>query len=172
MTAWEDQPHSTCSKSCGPGYKMQYRFCLGEYCGDRETTRKIPCQVSICPHWGDWEFSSCSESCGNGFRSVTRKCYQSKNEVSSSLCQKLHGGNSERSSEHCLIKQCEMSGWINTSECSVTCGSGYINQKRHCRGNDCAGRETRRQDVCIRKECPPRIVTKDCGFINIKCWFD
>jgi len=79
---WE--PFGPCDKSCGGGYKRQYRYCNnpwpangGKEC-DGSNVNAVECNTHACPvngGWGSWSaFGSCSQTCGAGYKMRYRQC--------------------------------------------------------------------------------------------------
>ncbi|XP_065836238.1 coadhesin-like [Oscarella lobularis] len=139
---------SSCSSTCGNGYKRRTRHCDGvPRCGGKnrcvgQTTQKVVCNVACCPVdavWKDWaSWSACSVSCGRGTRYRTRACLPSRCN-GKNLCV---GPPKETTS--CGTACCPVDGkwlsWSSWSKCSRTCGDGSKTKTRVCRKAQCGGR--------------------------------
>ncbi|XP_048581714.1 uncharacterized protein LOC5511228 isoform X2 [Nematostella vectensis] len=168
---------STCSKSCGRGFRKRTRVCNnpppmhgGKNCselglGDSEEIghcfdRPCPLDGAYNP-WSAW--STCSVSCGGGVMFRHRNC-------TSPL--PMHGGKDcsafgpSTMSSSCQDEPCPVNGnygyWSSWSECDKTCGGGKRVRMRSCTnptpqfgGSDCSvlGPETQ-TERCMINTCP------------------
>ena len=108
-------PHSSCSKTCGRGYKERTRQCNnptplhgGAECSGPPNQIES-CNPQACPvdgGWGSWSsYSTCSRTCGGGTKSKYRNCNNPKPAHGGARCR----GSSSQS------KSC------NTQECGPRC---------------------------------------------------
>ena len=155
FTAWKDK--TTCSTTCGPGFKQQIRECKGspdDCSGDR--TKTVSCEIDSCPYltkWSDW--SECSKTCGLSLKSRSRKCLKDGQRSDVSKCHQLWPDVKLNESENCQFKPCEFTQWIDKTSCSVSCGKGIKEQVRECKGDtgDCDG-GLKQITTCQIKPCP------------------
>eukprot|EP00118_Oscarella_pearsei_P023306 m.277304 g.277304 ORF g.277304 m.277304 type:complete len:373 (+) comp40608_c0_seq23:3740-4858(+) len=138
---------STCSASCGIGFKSRKRLCGTPTCGGRNrcvgtTTQKVVCNAGCCPvHavWKGWSsWSGCSACCGGGKKYRTRVC-------TPGLCngKKLCTGVSKQTascSTYCCPVNGYWSAWTAWSTCTATCNGGFQTRARHCKAPTCRGR--------------------------------
>uniref|UniRef100_A0A1I8EJ48 Thrombospondin type 1 domain-containing protein n=1 Tax=Wuchereria bancrofti TaxID=6293 RepID=A0A1I8EJ48_WUCBA len=96
-SGWSDW--STCSTTCGGGFKRRTRLCQRGTCNG-PSKDSLPCMIKHCKSfssgttasWGGWGYwSPCSETCGRGVRKRVRKCYGegaqcSGNEYEREIC--------------------------------------------------------------------------------------
>lgn len=98
---------STCSQTCGSGFKTRSRVCVpprngGAPCG-RNNPEKNQCMVKHCPvdgyfeNWSNW--TSCSQTCGSGSMTRSRTCVPPQN--GGAPCRH---NNVEK--QECLLKHC------------------------------------------------------------------
>ncbi|CAG9534903.1 unnamed protein product [Cercopithifilaria johnstoni] len=94
---------SSCSTTCGGGFKRRTRFCQHGNCNG-SSKDSLPCMMKYCKtfssettaSWGGWGYwSPCSETCGRGVRKRVRKCYGgneqcSGNEYEREMCNVQH----------------------------------------------------------------------------------
>nr|CRZ24316.1 BMA-ADT-2 [Brugia malayi] len=101
-SGWSDW--STCSTTCGGGFKRRTRLCQRGTCNG-PSKDSLPCMIKHCKSfssgttasWGGWGYwSPCSETCGRGVRKRVRKCYGEGGQCS--------GNEYER--EICNVRRC------------------------------------------------------------------
>ena len=139
------QSWSSCSKTCGLGFKMKQRNCSspppqhgGASCkgSNVEVTQ---CVESVCGDsdlseftpWSDW--SKCSAQCGKGIQVRSRSCTKLDPVSGIGMCL----GNREAFRE-CQMHQCNTEGfwgkWSTWSECWGNCNVGQRFRSRTCVG--------------------------------------
>ncbi|XP_031556840.1 uncharacterized protein LOC116293538 isoform X2 [Actinia tenebrosa] len=142
-TEWSDW--TTCSKSCGKGYKERNRYCTnpepaygGVDCARLGAAKEsVECFRADCPvdgkytGWTPW--SSCSQTCGYGIQTRWRSCTDPE---------PMHGGRDctdQGDPEH--IRPCQnipcaihgnYSSWSAWGTCSKPCGLGVKKRTRLC----------------------------------------
>jgi trypsin len=129
---------SECSAQCGEGHRQRVRACLGGRPNDSgcpgSNIEKMACDSGVaCDATSEW--SECSVKCG-GYGTRTR----------------LADGVVEE--EECGGRACpEVGDWSAWSECSRTCGDGFIYRYRECYNGPCeqATQETSwcNEAVCV-----------------------
>lgn len=154
FTEWRDE--SVCSSSCGLGFKRQSRKCQGlasDCIG--ETERNIPCQISVCPEWASWTKWSNCETCGHATRFRNRDCTKNNLVIQKEECLENLSDKQTHQEEYCSYRPCDFSEWVDKSVCSSTCGEGFKQQSRICKGlaSDCFG-DTERTIPCKIDTCP------------------
>ena len=138
---------SSCSVSCGNGFKQRTRSCSnGDDCpGANE--EQSPCDAGSCPTWSEWgPFASCSVTCGGGWKERTRTCSNSDSGLD------CDGTNRELAS--CSEQACpSWTKWSDYGACSVTCGPGTQSRSRQCNnGENCVGEKTETKQ-CTLSAC-------------------
>ncbi|XP_065922172.1 A disintegrin and metalloproteinase with thrombospondin motifs adt-1 isoform X3 [Magallana gigas] len=137
-----------CSVTCENGTRTRTRVCnhpppnfRGRECPDTDIEYK-PCTMIMCPVdgiWREWStWSECSVSCANGTKYRTRSCLGPFHEG-----QNCSGD--YRETTDCFPKECPVdgvwNGWMQWSECTVSCGYGTRNRSRTCKGPYYKGKE-------------------------------
>ncbi|XP_070177237.1 coadhesin-like isoform X3 [Littorina saxatilis] len=172
-TSWTTYSYSTCSKTCGTGYRYRYqkRSCTnprpyngGKSCyGSSTKSVRESCNTRYCPihgGWSSWSSSvssgACSRSCGRGYqtRKYKRTCTKPVPKNGGRQCS---GDNAQTIVSACNTQSCPINGgwscWTTTTgSCSKTCGRGVrvLTDKRTCtnpapqyKGTACSGSSTR-----------------------------
>ncbi|XP_070177231.1 coadhesin-like isoform X2 [Littorina saxatilis] len=149
-TAWTTYSYSTCTKTCGTGYRNRYqrRSCTnpspyggGKSCygGSTQSVRES-CNTHSCKvngAWSSWSYSSygtCSVTCGGGTRTRTdrRTCSNPYPRYGGRAC---YGNSYKYTKYSCNTKVCIIhGGWsswssVSSGACSRSCGSGYQTRK-------------------------------------------
>ncbi|KAI6181078.1 GON domain-containing protein [Aphelenchoides besseyi] len=136
---WKVGSWSSCSVTCGNGYRERSVQCVEENVGRDGAARPISearciqprpsshelCTGAACPFWRLGQWSHCSVTCGSGSRRRTVDCVQPDGQlVDASLCTGV--GTSQQTSpsttESCRLIACPQwkpSAW---SQCSKSCG--------------------------------------------------
>eukprot|EP00930_Biecheleria_cincta_P072360 TRINITY_DN59769_c0_g1_i1.p1 TRINITY_DN59769_c0_g1~~TRINITY_DN59769_c0_g1_i1.p1 ORF type:complete len:1130 (+),score=170.20 TRINITY_DN59769_c0_g1_i1:194-3391(+) len=144
---WEDDPNSTCSVSCGFGFRIQFRKLLFAPGGNeslclvpadsaqRHTT--VLCHLTECPVnmtaevarqcseaklgiWTDWSSCADEDACA---KNTTRTRHRSVPE----LCASYGVASAERSScnsSSVCAAECQAVVWVPAGSCSTSCGLG------------------------------------------------
>ncbi|XP_060591307.1 SCO-spondin-like isoform X2 [Ruditapes philippinarum] len=146
---------TTCSATCGIGYKFRNRSCNnpapqygGVNCSGNYDDNST-CSITHCPidgQWGSWhEWSDCSTTCGSGFKLRNRTCDNPP---------KFGGANCSgmtTESDTCLKELCPAPGgwgpWQPWSPCLGSCTAANKQRFRNCDhpapvngGDYCAGK--------------------------------
>ncbi|KAM7440695.1 hypothetical protein ABFA07_010097 [Porites harrisoni] len=160
---------TSCSKSCGTGFKERFRSCTrpapkfgGKPCmGEVRETHE--CNSHPCPVHGGWSvwssWSSCAKTCGGGARERTRSCTNPPPFHGGQGC-----GTQYYESKECAMKKCPVDGgwsvWSVWSSCSKSCGIGSQERSRSCTqpppsagGKTCPGKEGESR-LCNSNPCP------------------
>ncbi|XP_078333125.1 SCO-spondin-like isoform X2 [Crassostrea virginica] len=166
---WSSWAWSSCSTSCGTGWKTRGRTCTdplplhgGSTCvGDSHNVES--CFLKNCPVNGEWTswnvVTGCSVTCGNGVKKRTRSCSDPQPAYGGKPCP----GN-DTDYIHCHPMFCsvdgEWSNWKAWSTCSSTCGDSYKMRIRACDnpapaygGLECSGSSYELQ-TCPFIHCP------------------
>ncbi|PAV62373.1 hypothetical protein WR25_23881 [Diploscapter pachys] len=150
---------SSCTATCGGGYRKRSRACsvYGRCEGQTEETE--PCGHENCPlvpnhgsGWAEWtEWNHCSTTCGRGSQARYRKCITSDGRLSFTCPEK----NIEV--RMCDAGPCNGFGiwgaWSEFSSCSTSCGPGTMVRQRMCIRETCDGSGYERQS-CNLATCP------------------
>ncbi|XP_046372560.2 uncharacterized protein LOC124146355 isoform X2 [Haliotis rufescens] len=153
---WSDW--STCSRSCGGGYRKRDRGC--EYtvnatcCGE---IRQIQfCNIAQCPvkgGWSDWmQWSTCDVTCGPGSRRRFRRC-DNPLPANGGPCIGENGAVRYCRNAPCQEPDDHWSRWSTWSSCDKTCGQGHTKRVRQWRGDG----EEKKEDMkalCNLHACP------------------
>lgn len=165
-----------CSVSCGVGFVRQIlpltQAPVGSTIPLEDYSRFVTCFAGECPIdcvVSDWfTTGSCNASCGNGFLTQSRIVLQPAFGVGQSCPTPL--ARYAPCNIHSCPGQCTVSAW-QQSDCSVTCGSGFITLVRTITStgisdpNSCPSlQET---IPCTRPACPLLVV--DC---EVSAWFN
>uniref|UniRef100_A0AAQ4QNA1 ADAM metallopeptidase with thrombospondin type 1 motif, 9 n=1 Tax=Gasterosteus aculeatus aculeatus TaxID=481459 RepID=A0AAQ4QNA1_GASAC len=138
---WSTDPWSSCSASCGRGFKSRKVVCASgsgrpvpeENCQhlSPKPRRQKRCKGGRCPKWKTGNWGECSKSCGAGHRRRALQCVDhNQQQVHEMYCV-----NQIRPPdlESCNTHSCE-STWITGewTECSASCGQGYRQRPISC----------------------------------------
>jgi len=163
---------STCSRSCGTGYKKRRRKLVtaanhgGKACPSMEhvqecNTANCPTDCVVSPH-APWD--QCSHSCGGGKQ--TRHLSVDINVAyGGKACPELK---QERvcGTSSCP-KDCETTKFAPWGPCSKSCGTGYSDRKRDATVDASAGGKAcphlYEQRQCNKHACPINCVVSDFG---------
>ncbi|XP_046330549.2 SCO-spondin-like isoform X2 [Haliotis rufescens] len=147
ITPWSEwTDNGTCSTTCGPGTRMQFRnrTCTANCPADFTAveTRTVDCQICTCPvisMWSEWtDNGTCSTTCGPGTKMQTRT-----RTCTGSTCCPADFTAVETRTVDCQICTCPVismwSEWTDNGTCSTTCGPGTKMQTRTrtCTGSTC-----------------------------------
>ncbi|XP_041365646.1 SCO-spondin-like [Gigantopelta aegis] len=145
---WTEESASSCSVTCGTGYKTikKTRQCRMEGAvltcqGSSTSIETVSCSAEVCPGtWGPWNVIStmaCSVTCGPGTRNVvmTRSC--NGGQIGQPGCQ---GRSRTSGTQYCNERNCQgaWTAWIvySSTSCSSSCGPGTktVHLTRTCTG--------------------------------------
>lgn len=185
--AWSS--YSECSTTCGGGQMKRTRKATAPTWGGKECPADLvleeisPCNEGSCGEsvdcqWGEWSsFSACSSSCGGGqqFRDRNVAVAPRKN---GQLCDAKAKTEIVACNEFACDESCvnaEWGSWNYWSECSASCGAGYMKRTREIAtaANDCgAPAEGDYEEFmpCNEQECTSNAV--DCEFSAWGDWSD
>ncbi|XP_061689162.1 LOW QUALITY PROTEIN: A disintegrin and metalloproteinase with thrombospondin motifs 9-like [Syngnathoides biaculeatus] len=168
---WSTDPWSSCSASCGRGFKSRKVHCLtssGRSVGDENCQHLTPkpnkqrrCRGGRCPKWktGSWE--ECSASCGDGVqrREVTCQAGTRRSPFETDCPERSRPA----SSQSCRVADCPSRyRWRegDWQACSVSCGDGVMERAVQCGTAD--GQQSKRcsldampeaRKVCRKLSC-------------------
>ncbi|XP_078493368.1 uncharacterized protein LOC100178652 isoform X2 [Ciona intestinalis] len=142
---------TSCSTTCGDGYRERIRDCIGDFVCDNDGlggVDKTSCDLGLCPSWSLWTtWSLCSKTCGNGTTTRRRQCTGSSidnckrqeaaggmnNTMGISTTEFLVEKNSEIEISTCSDGRCSVwLDWGPWSTCSATCNEGTRSRRRKC----------------------------------------
>ncbi|XP_046850057.1 LOW QUALITY PROTEIN: uncharacterized protein LOC124443619 [Xenia sp. Carnegie-2017] len=133
------QQWSSCSKSCGFGYKTRHRSCSnphpkfgGSLCEGQPLEIKW-CMPRLCNNtseftpWSEW--SQCSAQCGIGFKYRNRSCRQKDSDKGPEICL-----GSKKEYKECMGTNCTTTWgvWSTWSKCLGNCLNGQAFRMRYC----------------------------------------
>ncbi|XP_034725712.1 A disintegrin and metalloproteinase with thrombospondin motifs 9-like [Etheostoma cragini] len=162
---WSTDPWSSCSASCGRGFKYRKVGCLtgsGRPVPEENCLHLAPkpskqrrCRGGQCPKWKTGNWGECSASCGDGIQ---------RREV---LCQDgarrspLETGCSQRSrpasSQSCRVADCPSRYRWREGDwhtCSKSCGAGHRQRALQCVDHD---QQEVHEIYCVNQIRPPDI---------------
>ncbi|KAM9813380.1 A disintegrin and metalloproteinase with thrombospondin motifs 9 [Neosynchiropus ocellatus] len=173
---WSADPWSSCSASCGRGFKSRKVSCVtgsgravpDHTCQSPKPSKQRRCRGSRCPRWRTGDWGECSASCGDGVQQRDVSCQTADRrgapEASCSLRSR------PASSQSCRVAECSSRyRWREGEwqECSKSCGSGHRRRALQCV-------DYNQQDVhdmyCVNQIRPPDVEscnTEACEFIWI-----
>nr|XP_033782394.1 A disintegrin and metalloproteinase with thrombospondin motifs 9 isoform X3 [Geotrypetes seraphini] len=175
-TSWRTGPWSSCSVSCGRGFKSRNVYCavkngvlLGnEYCKHlpKPNVQK-KCRGGRCPKWKTEGWGQCSVSCGRGLQRRAVFCQSPALKAVREMECKL--SSRPRSEQSCQAAECTAYSWEATEwhECTKSCGVGSRYRKVLCVNQD---KEEVHGAYCIKKEQPPEVEScnvQPCEYIWI-----
>ncbi|XP_058163614.1 A disintegrin and metalloproteinase with thrombospondin motifs 12 [Dasypus novemcinctus] len=77
--AWQAEPWSQCSRTCGGGVQERQVSCPGGFCDwKKRPVSTAPCNRHPCCHWATGTWDLCTTSCGGGLQKRTVHCVSSK----------------------------------------------------------------------------------------------
>uniref|UniRef100_A0A8C2K1E5 ADAM metallopeptidase with thrombospondin type 1 motif, 9 n=1 Tax=Cyprinus carpio TaxID=7962 RepID=A0A8C2K1E5_CYPCA len=132
---WSTDQWSSCSASCGRGYKYRNVTCVS-HTGQpipEENCLHLPlpqkqrrCRGGRCPKWKTGSWKECSSSCGNGLQHREVSCVSGdERRMQESKCSRILR---PPSTQPCRVTDCiSHYSWAkgDWQECSKTCGTGY-----------------------------------------------
>jgi Spondin-like TSP1 domain len=134
MSEWSG--YGTCSTTCGGGTQTQTRSVIsqpqngGAAC-PTELSQTRSCNTQPCPincAVSDWSsFGACSATCGGGTQTHTRTV-TTQPQYGGTACPVLT--ESQACNTQACPVNCEVSGWSDSTSCSVSCGGGTKTQTR------------------------------------------
>ncbi|XP_030632604.1 A disintegrin and metalloproteinase with thrombospondin motifs 9 [Chanos chanos] len=174
---WSADPWSSCSASCGRGYKYRNVTCVSR------SGRPIPeenclhlvrpskqrrCRGGRCPKWKTSDWGECSSTCGSGIQHREVFCViGDRRRAQVSECE---GAERPPSSQNCRIADCPSTYRWSAGDwqaCSQTCGSGLRRRTVACL--DPSGEEVHEM-YCVGQRKPTESEpcnTQPCEFIWI-----
>jgi hypothetical protein len=184
MTQWSN--FTACTKPCGGGTKTRYRKIqthpaglTGKGCGDESHT--VDCGVPNCPvdcepqPW-DNVWSNCTAECGWGTKKMTRGT-KVEADFLGKTCEEQ--GIRLEVEIKCRLKMCpehcQHTNWTKWTDCSTSCGDGYIKRTRKVTawdrfgGDPCTGKKTEQTKPCNLGICPVHCTVSDWGSWPKQC---
>ncbi|XP_067671002.1 uncharacterized protein [Haliotis asinina] len=149
---------SSCSRSCGGGYRKRERECLTSInatcCGE---IRQIQfCDIVQCPAnggWSDWmQWSACDVTCGTGSRRRYRRC-DNPLPANGGACPGENSASKVCKNAPCKDPDNHWSRWSPWSTCDKTCGQGQIKRVRQWKGDGQKKTQTMKA-LCNIHPCP------------------
>eukprot|EP00930_Biecheleria_cincta_P035557 TRINITY_DN24452_c0_g3_i1.p1 TRINITY_DN24452_c0_g3~~TRINITY_DN24452_c0_g3_i1.p1 ORF type:complete len:1286 (-),score=145.81 TRINITY_DN24452_c0_g3_i1:109-3966(-) len=178
-TAWD-----TCDVSCGQGNTQRTRKVKttpiygGRDCDAR--LEKKSCNQGLCPvncQLSDWtEWGACSHTCvSNGTNGTTGTAKRIRIVVQKNNGRGAECGNLEETTacnpQKCPI-DCTISDWTAWSDCSTSCGAGFVERTRAVEteagygGKTCIDHDlTYERRLCTKDTCPV-----DCAWSDWQDW--
>uniref|UniRef100_A0A3B4VJ60 ADAM metallopeptidase with thrombospondin type 1 motif 9 n=1 Tax=Seriola dumerili TaxID=41447 RepID=A0A3B4VJ60_SERDU len=175
---WSTDPWSSCSASCGRGFKSRKVNCVTgsgrpvpeDNCQhlSPKPSKQRRCRGVRCPKWKTGNWGECSASCGDGVQQREVFCQVGDRRSS------LETGCSQRSrpasSQSCRVADCpsryrwKEGDW---QTCSKSCGSGHRRRVLQCVDHN---QQEVHEMYCVNQIRPPAIEscnTHTCEFIWI-----
>uniref|UniRef100_A0A3P8V006 ADAM metallopeptidase with thrombospondin type 1 motif 9 n=1 Tax=Cynoglossus semilaevis TaxID=244447 RepID=A0A3P8V006_CYNSE len=175
---WSTDPWSSCSASCGRGFKSRKVSCVTgsgravpeENCHhlSAKPSKQKRCRGGQCPKWKTGNWGECSSSCGDGVQRREVFCYlPDQQSLPESSCSQKSRPSSTQS---CRLPECPSRYRWKEGEwqtCTKSCGSGYRRRTLQCV-------DSHQQEVhemyCVNQIRPPDIESCNvhaCEFIWI-----
>uniref|UniRef100_A0A3B3BTR9 ADAM metallopeptidase with thrombospondin type 1 motif, 9 n=1 Tax=Oryzias melastigma TaxID=30732 RepID=A0A3B3BTR9_ORYME len=140
---WSTDPWSSCSASCGRGFKSRKVSCvtgsgravLEENCQhlSPKPSKQRRCRGGRCPKWKTGSWGECSASCGDGVQQREVSCHDEGHRSP------LETGCTQRSrppsSQSCRVADCPSRYRWKEGEwqtCSKSCGTGHRQRALQC----------------------------------------
>ncbi|XP_076123623.1 A disintegrin and metalloproteinase with thrombospondin motifs 9 [Alosa pseudoharengus] len=173
---WSADTWSSCSASCGRGYKYRNVTCVSRSKRPipEENCQHLPrpnkqrrCRGGRCPKWKASSWGECSTTCGNGIQQRDVFCqFGDQRRLDESECARIPAR--PPSSQTCRPTDCPSPYRWSVGEwrtCSRTCGSGLRRRPVHCL--DDSGEEVHEM-YCVTQTKPTdseACNTQACEFI-------
>ncbi|KAM7423138.1 hypothetical protein PAMA_010928 [Pampus argenteus] len=164
---WSTDPWSSCSASCGRGFKSRKVSCVTgsgrpvpeENCQhlSPKPSKQKRCKGSRCPQWKTGNWGECSASCGDGIqqREVFCQVRDRRSPLESGCVQRSR----PPSSQSCRVADCPTRyRWRegDWQTCTKSCGSGHRRRVLQC--VDYSHKEVHEM-YCVNQIRPPVIET-------------
>ncbi|KAM4588255.1 A disintegrin and metalloproteinase with thrombospondin motifs 9 isoform 1-T1 [Odontesthes bonariensis] len=162
---WSTDPWSSCSASCGRGFKSRKVSCVTgsgrpvqeENClhSSPKPSKQRRCRGGRCPKWKTGSWGECSASCGDGIqrREVFCQIGDQRSQLETGCPQRSR----PTSSQSCRVADCPTRYRWREGEwqtCSKSCGSGHRQRALHC--GDHSQQEVHEM-YCVNQIRPPNM---------------
>lgn len=141
--AWETDPWSECSVTCGSGTQVRKVECRQRFsstltlkvsadeCGmENKPAVAQQCNTGMCSRWSVGPWSECEE-CGSGENRREVRCVDmSESPIPDKFCREVRPA----SIQQCHNKPCTAAWWLSewSHECSASCGEGTQTRRALC----------------------------------------